>query len=140
MKITIVTKEIIKKLSVHDGILGPITYNYEDKSCIFEVMNPGWNRHQTFHIKGILYMEVQQCEFAGPGPNIFCWYHDEKSTRTEELYRKKITEHYNSFSLLDERKTHHFEVVFLFGSEDEIRFICEEIEFHEYPYYKDEED
>ena len=66
MKITIVNKEIIKKLSVHDGILGPITYNYEDKSCIFEVMNPGWNRHQTFHIKGILYMEVQQCEFAGP--------------------------------------------------------------------------
>ena len=111
MKITIVNKEIIKKLSVHDGILGPITYNYEDKSCIFVVMNHGWNRHQTFHIKGILYMEVQQCEFAGPGPNIFCWYHDEKSTRTEELYRKKITE----------------------------RFICEEIEFHEYPYYKDEE-
>ena len=47
MKITIVNKEIIKKLSVHDGIMGPITYNYEEKSCTFEVMNPGWNRYQT---------------------------------------------------------------------------------------------
>ena len=63
-----------------------------------------------------------------------------KNLLAQKNYRKKITEHYNSFSLLDERKTHHFEVVFLFGSEDEIRFICEEIEFHEYPYYKDEED
>ena len=40
MKITIVNKEIIKKLSVHDGVMGPIHYNYENKSCTFEVMNP----------------------------------------------------------------------------------------------------
>ena len=29
------------------------------------------------------------------------------------------------------------EIVFVFGSEDEIRFICEEIEFYEYPYHKE---
>ena len=79
-------------------------------------------------------MEVQQSEFAGPGPHILCWYYDKKSTRTKELYQRKVTEHYNSLSLLDEHKLHHFEIVFVFGSEDEIRFICEEIEFYEYPY------
>ena len=34
MKITVENKEIInsKELHAHDGIMGPITYNYEDKS------------------------------------------------------------------------------------------------------------
>lgn len=55
----------------------------------------------------------------------------------KELYHRKVTEHYNSLSLLDERKLHHFEIVFIFDSEDEIRFICEEIEFHEYSYHEE---
>ena len=65
MKITVENKEIInsREISTHDGEMGPITYNYEDKSCIFEVLNPGWDIRQTFHVKGILYMEMQCCEF-----------------------------------------------------------------------------
>ena len=34
MKITVENKEIInsREISIHDGEMGPITYNYEDKS------------------------------------------------------------------------------------------------------------
>ena len=46
----------------------------------------------------------------------------------------------NYYSLLDIKKGKYFEHFFEFISGDEIRFICEEVEFHEYPYYKDEED
>ena len=142
MKITVENKEIInsKELHAHDGIMGPITYNYEDKSCIFEVMNQEWNKHQTFHVKGILYMEMQCCEFWGHSPHISSWYCHEPEKRTEELFRRKVTEYNNYYSLLDIKKGKYFEHVFEFISGNEIRFICEEIEFHEYPYYKDEED
>ena len=140
MKITVENKEIInsREISIHDGEMGPITYNYEDKSCIFEVLNPEWDIRQTF--KGILYIEVQQCEFGGLGPNINAWYYDKKGKRTEELFRRKVTEYDNYYSLLDIKKGKYFEHFFEFISGDEIRFICEEVEFHEYPYYKDEED
>ena len=142
MKITVENTEIInsREISTHDGEMGPITYNYEDKSCIFEVLNPEWDIRQTFHVKGILYIEVQQCEFGGPGPNINAWYYDKKGKRTEELFRRKVTEYNNYYSLLDIKKGKYFEHVFEFISGNEIRFICEEIEFHEYPYYKDKED
>ena len=46
-------------------------------------------------------MEVQQCEFVGPGPNIFCWYYDENLPAQKNIIsERKIIEHYNSFSLL----------------------------------------
>ena len=66
MKITVENKEIInsREISIHDGEMGPITYNYEDKSCIFEVLNPEWDIRQTFHVKGILYIEVQPVNFG----------------------------------------------------------------------------
>lgn len=51
--------------------MGSVNYNYEDKSCTFEILNPEWNSRKTFDIKDILYMEAQQCEFTGPG-HIFC--------------------------------------------------------------------
>lgn len=52
--------------------MGSINYNYEDKSCTFEILNPEWNSRKTFAIKDILYMEAQQCEFTGPGLHILC--------------------------------------------------------------------
>ena len=47
MKITVVNKEIInaREIRVHDGETGVISYNYENKSCIFEVLNPEWDTH-----------------------------------------------------------------------------------------------
>ena len=114
MKITVENKEIInsREISIHDGEMGPITYNYEDKSCIFEVLNPEWDIRQTFHVKGILYIEVQQCEFGGLGPNINAWYYDKKGKRTEELFRRKVTEYDNYYSLLDIKKGKYFEHFF----------------------------
>ena len=50
MKITVENKEIINsgEIRVHDGEMGVISYNYEDKSCTFEVLNLDWKNDKLF--------------------------------------------------------------------------------------------
>lgn len=137
MLINIENKEIInsKEISVHDGVMGKISYDYDEKSCTFKISNPGWNKIQTFHIKGIIYMELQNCEFWGPGYNVCSWYWDEKYIRTKELFSRKKLEYQNLNSLLNEKSEKYFEHVLYFNSGDEIRFVCEEVEYEQYEYH-----
>ena len=142
MKITVENKEIInpKNISVHDGIIEKFEYNYLERICNIEILNDCWNIRQTFCIKNIILMHQQNCEFWGCSPHVHCWCYDEGQPFLKQLWIKQKSDKQFRFSLLAENQDIYFEHYFQFISGNEIHFICEEVEFHEYPYYKDKED
>ena len=139
MKITVENKEIInpKNISVHDGIIEKFEYNYLERICNIEILNDCWNIRQTFCIKNIILMHQQNCEFWGCSPHVHCWCYDEGQPFLKQLWIKQKSDKQFRFSLLEENPDIYFEHYFQFISGNEIRFICEEIEFHEYPYDKE---
>ena len=80
---------------------------------------------------------VQNCEFWGCSPHVHCWCYDKEQPFLKQLWIKQKSDKQFRFSLLEENPDIYFEHYFQFISGNEIRFICEEIEFHEYPYDKE---
>lgn len=141
MKITVENKEIInpKSISVHDGIIEKFEYHYTERICNIEILNDCWNIRQTFCIKNIILMYQQNCEFWGCSPHVHCWCYDKKQPFLKQLWIKQKSDKQFRFSLLEENPDIYFEHYFQFISGNEILFICEEVEFYQYPYFKDKE-